>query len=68
MEDGVAALAACDVTLTRVGGATAVKTIDQHALVVMQGEAARLHHARLDALDCDQSLRRRVAKGLEIDD
>jgi aspartyl-tRNA(Asn)/glutamyl-tRNA(Gln) amidotransferase subunit A len=68
MEDGVAALAACDVTLNRVGGATAVKTIDQHALVVVQGEAARLHHARLDALDCDQSLRRRVAKGLEIDD
>src|SRR5262245_5910597 len=37
-------------------------------MVVMQGESARLHHARLDNLACDQSLRRRVAKGLEIED
>jgi len=68
IEDGLAALATCHVTLTRVDGATAIKTIDQHAMVVMQGESARLHHARLDNLACDQGLRRRVAKGLAIED
>src|SRR5438874_2198669 len=68
IDDGLAALAACHVTLTCVSGATAIKAIDQHGLVVMQGEAARLHHARLDKLACDPNLRRRVAKGLEIED
>jgi len=68
IEDGLAALATCQLTLTRVDGANAINTIDQHAMVVMQGESARLHHARLDNLACDQSLRRRVAKGLEIED
>ena len=68
IEDGLAALAGCHVTLAGADGTAAIDTIDRHALVVMQGEAARLHHARLDNLACDQSLRRRVAKGLEIDD
>jgi len=68
IEDGLAALATCGVALIRKDGLSAIRTIDQHALVVLQGEAARLHHARLDNLACDQSLRRRVAKGLEIED
>jgi aspartyl-tRNA(Asn)/glutamyl-tRNA(Gln) amidotransferase subunit A len=67
IEDGLAALAGCHVTLTGADGTAAIDTIDRHALVVMQGEAARLHHARLDKLACDESLRRRVAKGLGID-
>jgi Asp-tRNA(Asn)/Glu-tRNA(Gln) amidotransferase A subunit family amidase len=67
IEDGLAALASCHVTLSGADGTAAIDTIDRHALVVMQGEAAHLHQARLDQLACDQSLRRRVAKGLEID-
>jgi aspartyl-tRNA(Asn)/glutamyl-tRNA(Gln) amidotransferase subunit A len=67
IEDGLAALAGCHVTLTGVDARAVIDTIDRHALVVMQGEAARLHHAHLDKLASDQSLRRRVAKGLEID-
>jgi len=68
IEDGLAALSTCNVTLTRVAHASTINTIDQHALVVMQGEAARLHNARLGSLPSDQGLRRRVAKGLEIED
>jgi aspartyl-tRNA(Asn)/glutamyl-tRNA(Gln) amidotransferase subunit A len=63
IEDGLAALATCNVTLTRVDAAAAIDTIDRHALVVMQGEAARVHHGHLDDPACDQSLRRRIAKG-----
>src|SRR5262245_56194660 len=33
IEDGLAALATCQLTLTRVGGANAINTIDQHAMV-----------------------------------
>jgi aspartyl-tRNA(Asn)/glutamyl-tRNA(Gln) amidotransferase subunit A len=68
IENGLAALAACQVTLIRVDGMAAIDTIDRHALVVMQGEAARVHRARLDNPACDPSLRRRLAKGLDIDD
>lgn len=66
--DGLAALAGCHVTFTRIDGTAGIDTIDRHALVVMQGEAARVHHARLDNPAWDQTLRRRVAKGLDIDD
>jgi aspartyl-tRNA(Asn)/glutamyl-tRNA(Gln) amidotransferase subunit A len=68
IEDGLAALAGCQVMLTGTDGKAAIDTIDRHALIVMEGEAARLHHGRLDKLACDKNLRRRVAKGLEIDD
>src|SRR5205823_4158343 len=57
IEDGLAALAGCHVTLTGADGTAVIDTIDRHALVVMQGEVARLYHARLDKLACDQSLR-----------
>jgi len=68
IDDGVAAITGCGLTLTRADGIGAIKAIDEHALVVMQAEAARLHHARLEQFGADQSLRRRVAKGLNIDD
>jgi aspartyl-tRNA(Asn)/glutamyl-tRNA(Gln) amidotransferase subunit A len=68
VEDGLAAIAGCDLTLTGVDGIAVIRIIDEHALVVMQAEAARLHHARLEHLDADQHLRRRIAKGLNIDD
>jgi aspartyl-tRNA(Asn)/glutamyl-tRNA(Gln) amidotransferase subunit A len=39
---------------------------DRHTLTVMQAEAARIHRDLSD--DCDPSLRKRMAKGLEISD
>lgn len=68
VDDGVAALAACQVTLTRVDATAAIDAIDRHALIVLQGEAARLHRARLDDSTLDRSLHRRLAKGLDVDE
>ncbi len=68
VDDGLAALAACQLTLSRVDAMAAIEAIDGHALIVLQGEAARLHRARLNDPTLDRSLRRRLAKGLEIDD
>jgi aspartyl-tRNA(Asn)/glutamyl-tRNA(Gln) amidotransferase subunit A len=68
VDDGVAALAACQVTLTPVDAMAAIDAIDRHALIVLQGEAARQHRARLDDPALDRSLRRRLAKGLDIED
>ena len=45
-----------------------MKAIDEHAMIVMQGEAARLHAGRLDHPAISPVLRRRLAKGLTIDD
>ncbi|WP_170149834.1 amidase [Rhodoplanes roseus] len=41
---------------------------DQHALAVMQAEAARSHAALIDDPGTEPVLRRRLAKGLAIDD
>jgi len=42
--------------------------IDAHAMIVMQGEAARVHAARLGHPALSPILRRRLAKGSTIDD
>jgi aspartyl-tRNA(Asn)/glutamyl-tRNA(Gln) amidotransferase subunit A len=41
---------------------------DQHALLVLQAEAARQHRARIDDSSIDAVLRKRLAKGLAISD
>jgi aspartyl-tRNA(Asn)/glutamyl-tRNA(Gln) amidotransferase subunit A len=42
--------------------------VDRCVLQVMQAEAARAHRARLDDARVDATLRKRLAKGLSIDD
>ena len=44
------------------------KEADERVLLVMQGEAARAHRNRLDDVRVDATLRKRLAKGLSIDD
>ena len=46
----------------------AIEAIDRHAMIVMQGESARVHRARIDDAAIAPVLRRRLAKGLEIAD
>ena len=41
---------------------------DQHCLIVMQAEAARTHSARMDDIRINAVLRKRLRKGLSIDD
>jgi aspartyl-tRNA(Asn)/glutamyl-tRNA(Gln) amidotransferase subunit A len=61
-------IAACGITITQRPGLAAIDAIDRHALIVMQGESARTHRARLDDAAIAPALRRRLAKGLDIDD
>ena len=67
-QNGIDAIQACGVTLSSVGGLTAIEAIDEHALLIMQGEAARTHASRLESHTISPILRKRLAKGLTIDD
>lgn len=58
----------CGVKLDRVDALPAIEAIDAHSLIVMQAEAARVHSSRLDDPALDATLRRRLRKGLAIDD
>ncbi len=66
--DAVAALAGCGVAIERRQGSAAIEAIDCHALIVIQGESARVHRARLADASLAAMLRRRLAKGLDISD
>ena len=45
-----------------------IEAVDAHALVILQAEAARIHRARTQDPDIPAVLRKRLAKGLAIDD
>jgi aspartyl-tRNA(Asn)/glutamyl-tRNA(Gln) amidotransferase subunit A len=56
---------------TRLESCTAladIEAVDAHALVILQAEAARVHRARTQDLNIAPMLRKRLAKGLAIDD
>lgn len=67
-QQGIEAIQSCGVTVVSGVGLAAIEAIDVHALVVMQGEAARLHASRLDDPAINPVLRKRLAKGLAIND
>jgi aspartyl-tRNA(Asn)/glutamyl-tRNA(Gln) amidotransferase subunit A len=67
-QDGIDLIGALSVTVSRVDALSAIATIDEHALIVMQGEAARTHASRLNHPALDPVLRKRLAKGLSIDE
>ena len=67
-QHGIDAIRACCVAVSQVEALPAMEAIDAHAMIVMQGEAARVHAGRLDHPALSPILRRRLAKGLTIDD
>jgi aspartyl-tRNA(Asn)/glutamyl-tRNA(Gln) amidotransferase subunit A len=67
-QNGIDAIQACGVALSHVEGLQAMLAIDAHAMIVMQGEAARVHAGRLEHAAISPVLRKRIAKGLTIDD
>jgi aspartyl-tRNA(Asn)/glutamyl-tRNA(Gln) amidotransferase subunit A len=67
-EAGVEAIAATGVKVARRDAGDAVEAIDRDALIVLQGEPARVHRERLDDASIDPVLRKRFAKGLAIDE
>jgi aspartyl-tRNA(Asn)/glutamyl-tRNA(Gln) amidotransferase subunit A len=67
-QDGIDAIAASGVALEQRGGLGAIEAADAAVFTVMQGEAARCHRPLLDDARVSAVLRRRLAKGLDIDD
>ena len=67
-QDGLDLIATLPVTVFSVDALPAIAAIDEHALVVMQGEAARTHARFIDHPATNPFLRKRLAKGLTIDD
>lgn len=67
-QNGVDLIRTLPVTVSRVDALPAITAIDEHALIVMQGEAARTHASRIKDPATDPVLRKRLAKGLTIDD
>jgi aspartyl-tRNA(Asn)/glutamyl-tRNA(Gln) amidotransferase subunit A len=64
--DVSAVLAGHGIAIEQRPALAAIEAIDRHALIVMQGESARLHRARLNDTAIAPVLRRRLAKGLEV--
>jgi len=67
-QDGIDLIGTLSVTVSRVDAQSAIARIDEHALIVMQGEAARTHARWIDDTALDPVLRKRLAKGLTIGD
>ncbi len=67
-EDGIGALQALGLAISKVDALTAIAKIDEHALLIMQAEAARTHAQRLDSGELSAVLSKRLSKGLSIDD
>lgn len=65
---GIDAMELCGVKLDCVKALATIEAIDVHSLIVMQAEAARVHFSRLDDPSLDTTLRKRLRKGLAIDD
>ena len=66
--DGIDAIAAEDVEIEQRDGLASIEACDEPVFTIMQGEAARCHRALLDGDTIGTTLRRRLAKGMEIDD
>ncbi len=67
-QDGIDAIAAEDVEIEQRDGLALIDACDEPVFTIMQGEAARCHRALLDGDAIGATLRRRLAKGLDIDD
>ena len=68
LADVVAVLAGLGVATANRAALPVIEEIDRHCMIVMQAESARTHRSWLDSASIAPSLRRRLAKGLEIPD
>jgi aspartyl-tRNA(Asn)/glutamyl-tRNA(Gln) amidotransferase subunit A len=67
-QDGIEAIAAAGVALTYADGKALLEAADAAVLTVMQAEAARCYRYLLDDASVDSVLRKRLAKGIDIDE
>ncbi len=66
--DGIDLLRSLAVKVSCAEALPAIAAIDQHALIVLQGEAARTYANQIDHTAINAVLRKRLAKGLTVDD
>ena len=66
-QDGIDVIAS-SITLERRDGLALIESADAALFTILQGEAARCHRGLLDSDAIGPVLRRRLAKGLDIDD
>jgi aspartyl-tRNA(Asn)/glutamyl-tRNA(Gln) amidotransferase subunit A len=67
-QDGIDAVAATGIALDHRDGTELIAAADVPVLAIMQAEAARCHRHLLDDPATDPILRKRLGKGLDIDD
>ena len=67
-QQGIDAIEACGPRLGRGEALAAIDAIDAHVLVVLQAEAARTHRSRLADPMIDATLRKRLGKGLAVEE
>src|SRR5262245_7064845 len=65
---GVDSIEASGARMERRASLAEIEAIGGHALVVLQAQAARVHRARIEDPDIPALLRKRLEKGLAIDD
>jgi aspartyl-tRNA(Asn)/glutamyl-tRNA(Gln) amidotransferase subunit A len=65
---GLDAIEASGARVERRTALAEIEAIGAYALVVLQAEAARVHHARIEDSSIPAVLRKRLGKGLAIDD
>lgn len=65
---GADAIEGCGIMLELREGMTAIEALDTHVFTIMQAEAARIHRSLIEDGSLDPVLKKRLAKGLKIDD
>src|ERR1700688_2153603 len=65
---GADAIEGCGIKLELREGMTAIEALDTHVFTIMQAEAARIHRSLIEDGSLDPVLKKRLAKGLKIDD
>jgi len=65
---GAGAIESCGIKLELREGMTAIEALDTHVFTILQAEAARTHRSLIEEGSLDPILKKRLAKGLDIND
>ena len=65
---GAEAIEACGIKLELREARPAIEALDLHVFTIMQAEAARVHRGLIEGGSLDPVLKKRLTKGLKIDD